>query len=464
MTPEEALPPNTLAAMLKSLAKNRNQDGMWKDAEEEVSGTQVFKIGEALRPFYIVAAQTFDPPLETLRREQLVSDTSKFFSIVKKDGFFPSPYSPVATKDQYTDFAAFVLDFGDIVLKYPNQTSLSERTIRAPARACIQKAFAFLTQKDAYLEDDNGVRWAGTTTHTRLIKGKVKEFFTDTYFTATVMLALHRALEMKSVVSSQEAKDFVTSLIQKAGGWIAGRERRGLLTGDEDRKNQQLFYSTWGIRALAETYHLQGSAVRDLLKAVVATYIDALRQVISEKGVAIGQDYIPVCSTELNEPLSYEERTSWVGVILTLISVARIQELESTLEGTEYRKVLDDVVNGFMALRDPVTDLWYRDYFITSIHSFLAEALIARSGLPARLGYTYEVGSGLVGRVVAEAIADTRFVKFMQQLISEKMSKIAAKHEQERKLSAGFSQLGTPPTKFKSKGHGGPKKAQRKGH
>jgi len=440
--------------MLESLAKSRSQNKGWRDAEEEVSGTQVFKIGEALRPFYLVAAQGFEPPIEIhLEKSDLAHDTRAFFSIVAKHGFFPSPYSAVASADQYIDFAAFTLDFADLVLRYPSLSGPSGESIRKSARSCLQKALEFLTNPKNYLEDGDGVRWAGTTSHSRTLKkGKVTERFTDTYFTANAILALNRAREIKTIPLPQDKKAALAELIRKAGRWIAKREKQGLLTGDEERDNQQLFYTTWGIRALAETYHDQDAPVRDLLKAVSATYIETLDKTLDEKGVTVTQNYIYVFSTDLETQLPYEERTSWAGVLLALASLARVQELEPTLEASRFSKVLDAVFNGMMALRDPVSDLWYREYFIISVHSFLAEALIRLSGLPPRLGFSYEVTSALVDRAVQEALADSRCVKLVQQLFYEKMSRLASRREQEKTMSHGLNQISPiPVAEFDSK-------------
>ncbi len=443
MTSDESASLEVLKSILQCLAKVRSERNGWKDAEEEVYGTQAFKIGEALRPFYLAAAQEYEPPIEIpLNKAFLMRDTGAFFAAIRKDGFFPSPYAAAASNDQFTDFAAFTLDFSDLVLRYPEQSVLSDKNIKKPARTCAHQAIEFLTSPKTYLDDATGVRWAGTATHSRTLKkGNIREYFTNTYFTANVVLALNRARESKALVLTQDKKEALSDLIRKAGKWIANREHQGLLAGDEEKKNTQLFFTTWGIRALAETYHHQDASVRDLLKAISATYVDTLDKMLSKTPVSINQEYLYVFSTELETQLPYEERTSWAGVLLTLLSLARVPELQTTMEAAHLTKVLDSVLNGLMALRDPVSDLWYRGYFIISIHSYLAEALIMVSGLQHRLGYAYEVTSPLVDRIVQETLADTRLLKLMQQLVYEKMSRLATQREQERKMSRGLGQL-----------------------
>ncbi len=453
MSPEESGSLATLKSMLKSLAMSRIQNKSWNDSEEEVSETQVFKIGEALRPFYFVAAHEFDQQIEIpLDKTYLNHDTSSFFSTVIKEGFFPSPYSAVSSNDQYTDFAAFIIDFADLVLRYPDSSDLNEKTIKKPAKSCLLKAIDFLIDSQTYLEDENGVRWAGTATPSRVIKkGKVRQNFTNTYFTSIVVLALNRAHEISTLVLPQDKKEKITDLIRKAGKWIASRENKGLLSGDDNGELRQLFYTTWGIRALAETYHLQEAPVRDLLKAVAATYVETLDQALAKNPVQISQDYIQVFSTELETLLPYEERSSWTGTLLALISLSRVQELEAIIEATSFSKVLDSVFNGVMALRDPATNLWYQGYFIISIHSYLAEILTRLSGLPPRLLYSFEVTASLSDRIVQETLSDLRLLKLMQQLVYEKMSRLATRREQDKKLSQGLSQIGSEQKSQKPK-------------
>ena len=377
MTEEQSSYLGILASMLGSLAESRRKNDAWKDAEKDVPGTQAFKIGEALRPFYLLAAHDFDPPINIpIEKRHLVQDTIAFFSAIHKDGFFPSPYSTVVSTDQYTDFASFALELADLVLRYPESATLSDTEIKEPARACIRKALDFLTSPTIYLEDADGVRWAGTSTRSRLVK-KVTEYFTDTYFTANVVLALSRALDFKTVSLAQERREHITNLIRKAGQWIADREKHSLLTGDEERKDEQFFYTTWGIRALSETYHIQSPTVRARLKAVAATYVDTLRQSLDTDGEpSVTQDYIRVCSPEFGTVSEYEERTGWAGVLLALTSLARIRDLEATLEASQFKLVLDEVLSGLRRLGDPVSNLWYQGYFIISIHSSLAEAFM----------------------------------------------------------------------------------------
>lgn len=71
----------------------------------------------------------------------------------------------------------------------------------------------------------------------------------------------------------------------------------------------------------------------------------------------------------------------------SLLSLAEVPELNTTMEECGLPDVLNALVSGLMALRDPLSGLWYREYFIVSIHAYLAEALVRLSTLASRIGY-----------------------------------------------------------------------------
>lgn len=319
MENEQTAAVETLRSMLDALAKVRAEKKGWFDAEEEeVSGTQVFKIGEALRPFIMVAAQQFNPPIKNpLPKNILMHDTKAFFAGIEKQGFFPSPYPAVESNDQYMDFAAFALEFSELVYRSQEMDGAETEKIRKSAKNCFNKALDFLTDSKHYIEDEAGVRWAGTSTHSRATKkGNVTVVFSNTYFTALVVSALNRAKENANIPLSEEKKSLVADLTRKAGKWLAARENKGLLSGDEKKEDQQLLNTTLGVKALAETYHEQDSSVRNVLKAVAAAYIRTLKDLIASRGVTITQNYIYVYSSDVETSLQYEERQSWAGMLL----------------------------------------------------------------------------------------------------------------------------------------------------
>lgn len=416
-----------LASLLSSLAKKRMEQRSWSDAEQDAGGTQVFKLGEALRPFYLVLAERpgqYDDHL--LGKRVLVADTQRFFKAVQKQQFFPSPYSAVESDDQYTDFAAFTLELGDLVLRAHKQNYRIPATLLALVEETIRLAIAFLTDPKHYRGDDDGVRWAGTSTHSLTVKRRATQSFTDVYFTSTVMLGLKRIAELPADLANKVAKDRAAALISRAGKWIAGRANASkLLAGDEDRSNLRLLYTTWGLRALAETYSLQELATQNATKSIAVAYLGALAKELSAKGIAITQDYLDICSTEFETKFQYEERSSWAGVLLSLLSLSRVQEFEALLDETDFPKLLDTVYQGLLSLRDPATDLWYNEYFIISIHAFIAEALLRMSAAQPSIGYSFPITSSMVGRAVKAALEDSRLSKLLHLLVYENLQRVS---------------------------------------
>ncbi len=112
--------------ILIGLSKVRLEKNAWVDSEseEQATETQVFKIGECLRPFYFAAKAAPDKFEKLLLpRDVLFKDTTFFLKQINKTGFFPSPYSPIPdSTDQYTDFAAFALDFCAMVHEFWNDS------------------------------------------------------------------------------------------------------------------------------------------------------------------------------------------------------------------------------------------------------------------------------------------------------------------------------------------------------
>ncbi len=417
--PEHA---DLLSSMLKALASMRTEKGAWIDAEDESSGTLVFKLGEGLRPFLLVGTSK---ALAGVARGHspafVLEDSRTFLKIIKRDGYFPSPYSPVESRDQYTDLAAFVIEFCDLVQRHP--ATSQDRYILRTAPGVKRDALAFLTSNANFVETEEGIRWAGTTTTVLPVKGNAKQDFTNTYFTAVALLALHRTHEANAAAETLDDAD-LSALIQKAGRWIAGREKGGLLTGDQARTSQQLFYTTWGLRALAVTYDSQEASTQNVAKAVAPAYVDMVASQARE-GVRIIQDYVPVCSTELRTALSYEERAAWAGIALCLSSLSGPQEIRAVLDGTNYRAVFDQVLSGLVALREPGRDIWYKDFPIVSIHSYIAELLVGLATAPTSLDYSFEITAGVVARGVREALGDARIVKALEEVLYARLRALA---------------------------------------
>lgn len=430
-----------IRSMLTSLSKSRIEKNGWEDAEEESGGTQVFKIAESLRPFYLYA---LSKPQESLilKPDILKRDTEFIFKTVHKNGFFPSPYSAADTNDQYTDFAAFMLEFSSLFYQWSlKKTAGSTWNLNSSAREIARKAFDFLCEPAHRLEDDKYARWGGTTKPSRQGKAGVTQFLTDTYFTAVVIIALEKAIASSVLSLKEKEKDNARRLIQKAGAWLADRSDRNLITGDEACTDRKLLYTTWGLRALVDTYDLQEPYVRQIVKGFIPAYLDAINELIDKGPIAIRQDYLQVFSTDLDTSLPYEDRSSWAGILLTLLSLSTVNDFQVLLEDSSFIRIQDTVLNGLMALRDTVSDLWYKEFPILSIHSYITEALLNLLHGKQTLRYSFDVTAALVARTLKETIEDPRILKSLQQVFYEKLELNARMKEQGHQINEGISHL-----------------------
>lgn len=439
MPGEESFNLEMVRSILATMAKIRSENDAWRDAEEETIGTQVFKIGESIRPFYLAAVNA---PLSfatlPLGKSLLYRDTRVFFSTIKKYGFFPSPYSAVDSTDQYVDLAAFALHLSDLVYRYLRTYDQKETRLIETARATAERAFDFLRQKENYREDSKGVRWAGTTGHTVEARG-AKQYHTSTYFTALVVIALRHAMESETCQPSDTVVREVRDLIRKAVTWIIDRSDGTLLTGNEDRTLRNFFYTSWGMIALAESYDVQEDAAKSFFRSFVPGYVKALDELIDHKGITVKQEYLYVYSPEMEEQLPYEERSSWAGELLTLLSIAKVPDIEGLLEECGYSRVFDRLLRGILALRDLSNDLWYSGYTILSIHSYLVEAfLIMERGVPA-VGHRLAVTPGLVQRAIRFTLEDPEVRKFLHQVLYGHLAQLAEEKAKGEQIADGLA-------------------------
>ena len=432
--------------ILMAMAKIRNEMKAWRDAEEETVGTQVFKIGESIRAFYLAAVYA-PASFETLplSRALLYRDTRFFFSTVKKYGFFPSPYSAVDSDDQHNDFAAFALEFSDLVCRYLER--YDKRNVLADsARATARRAFDFLRDKQGFRETSTGVRWAGTTTHTLEVRG-AKQFHTNTYFTALVVIALRHAMKSQALQLSEGEVKEVRDLIRKAGAWMIGQVDGGLFTGNEDRTLRSFFYTSWAMRAIAESYDVQGEEQRSFFRSFVPGYIRLLDTLMNEKQIAVKQEYLYVYSPDMEQQLPYEERSSWAGELLALLSIAEVPDVQAALEECGYSRVFDRLLRGIIAIRDLSRDLWYSGYPILSIHSYLVEAfLIMERGVPA-LGHKLVVTPALIQRAVRLTLEDGEVRKFLHQILQGHLAQLAEEKTKGEQMSEHLAEFSTKPEK-----------------
>jgi hypothetical protein len=433
-------------SILDNLTKVRTQKKGWIDSEQETveRETLAFKIGESLRCFLI--AQSLAPesfPELPLAKDILHSDIKRVFTDVNNDGFFPSPYSPIpGVNDQYTDFAAFCLEFSDLVYEYA--VNSKQRQLQTLAKNIAKKALNFLTNPKHYRIDEEGCRWAGTSMYERIKKKKLVEYFTDVYFTSIVILALRKTLEHPVLALTERQKEKIRNLIRNSGKWLVSRSESGILTGDEKRNIKKLIYSTWGVRALVETYDTQDEVVRRSILPIAGAYLKAIDEKIEQDAVSVGQEYLYILSPSVDEPLHYEDRSDWGGIFLTLISLRTLPDAEDLLEKLNYKHILDAVYNGILLLRDPTSTLWYRDYFILSIHSYLTEGFILYDKHAKDFGVELSITSWMLRKALKETLADDFVFTTLHQVVYRQLLKSIQQTKQNRAIEKGLENFNEP--------------------
>ncbi len=425
--------------ILRGLAKIRMDAGAWIDSESEEAGkeTQVFKISECLRPFYLASSISADLRPFPLSNDLLYKDTALCLRQINKVGFFPSPYSPIpGALDQYTDFAAFTLDFCDLVYNFWSDIPGRGKTLADLSGVVAQRAVDFLLTPDNYLFDVKGCRWGGTNKYKR--SKIVEEFYTDTYFTALVVLALNNVIKSPVMSLGDSRKNEIKLRISQAVSWIADRFDGDFITGDEEKSNRKLLYSTWGLRALIETYQIHDKSMKGRIKTIANAYLTELR---NRKEFTYEQVYLTILSEDVGEPLYYDDRSGLGGILLTLISLGDVSDLEQLLESTEYALLLERVFSAVLSLRDPISGLWYNQQLILSIHSYLTEALLKLDKQGIGFSSRLEVSSYLIRAAVKEVLTDETIINSLQQAVFERLLRLIERSKQERTIDQQMSNM-----------------------
>jgi hypothetical protein len=420
--------------VLSGLAKVRMDAGAWIDSEseEQARETQVFKIGECLRPFYLAAHEVpeyFANPL--LPRDLLLKDTESVLKQLAKIGFFPSPYSPIpGSLDQYTDFAAFVLDFCGLTFEFWKETTAAGKRVAEASQAIAEKAVEFLLSPDNCLVDDNGCRWGGTKKFRR--RKRTEELYTDTYFTSVVILGLNKAVDNPSFNLSAPQKEQIRTRVHQGVQWISERFDGKLITGDEGKANRKLLYTTWGLRALVESSNGQAKHVnKRLLEAITNAYLDALREPTQ---LTQQQEYLTVLSEEVDPPMYYEDRSGLGGILLTLASLGDVPDLEHLLDKAAYPRLLERVFNAVLAHRNPGTGLWYNNQLILSIHSYLTEAFLLLHRRGDGFGGRLDVSGYMVRAAVKETLMDDTVISGLQQAVYDRLLRLLEAADQGQRI------------------------------
>jgi hypothetical protein len=408
--------------VLTALSKVRREAGFWSDSESEelARETQVFKIGECLRPFYMAIRYYPDLSLP-LSIDILRKDTQFFTKTIDRHGFFPSPYSPISgAKDQYTDFAAFTLEFSALVYDFWKLQSKNNKVLVDNASSLAERALSFLLDPQHRVQDDLGTRWGGTSEYSRV--KKTHEVYTDTFFTATVLLSVFRTIDHPVLNLSATRKEEIRGLIQAGCSWLVSRFDGQFLTGNEEKTNRSLVHTTWALHALAEMYDLLDLKLRKIVPTIVEAYLTALRSRFTKKDSVLQQEYLTVLSVEVDPPLYYEDRSGLGGVLLTLAELRSVGDLERLLEEASYSHVFDVVLDSVINLRNPTTGLWYGQGLILSVHSYLVEAFLVLSRRSTEFGRRLEVSSPMVREAVRAALTDEAILATIQRAVYQHLA------------------------------------------
>lgn len=424
-------------SILTSLKNLRENDQDWMDGEEEDEEIEssVFKKAEALKCFLLAKQYNILSPLSD---KVLTEDILNVLNEVKKNGFYPSPYSylPSAVDDQYTDFAAFCINFCDLAYNaFKNHQEITNLS-----KEISKRAIQFLTSETNYAHDKDGIRWGGTTMYMK--KKMVKEYFTDVYFTSQVLISLSNILTRSISSLKSDKRESIVKIINEGIAWIIGRIKNNVICGNEEKNDTKLIYTTWGLKAYIETLPYQDKDNLELMKQVVTQYIRDIGKKVDEKGVKIEQIYLAVLSpTNDGRPTSYDDRTGWGGVFLTLVSLKKIKEFETLLEEVNYYKVLEKVYYGILALRNNTTKLWYNDFYIISIHSLIIEGFLEFEKHIKDFSFELKLTSGMIRRAIKETLQDELVVSTIQQTVYSKLQEFSQKAERARNLDNAIASI-----------------------
>jgi hypothetical protein len=439
--------------ILTGLSKVRLDQKGWLDSESEELGreTQVFKIGECLYPFYLASDSGTTELQGLLPPDTLYEDTKLFFRHIEKHGFFPSPYSQIPEAvDQYTDFAAFMLVFSTSVCDYWQHDQRRGRQLIATAKATARRAFEFLLTQQHSLRDEAGCRWAGTSKCKRTTARGVEEYYTSTFFTANVAIAVARTLEHPLLELSPARRDEARNFVRDAGKWIVARFDGGFITGDEPKSNRALIHTTWGLRMLLETFDIQEQPVRKMLPAIANAYLSTLRAKLDQDESLVQQEYLTILSEDVSAPLYYEDRSGIGGVLITLALLPRQADLEDLLEKLGFNLAFEQVLNSVMILRNLSSGLWYSHGLILSIHTYLVEAFLMLAKRGFETGRRIEVSGHMVRTAVRETFCDDAILTNLQQTIYQRLLKLVESSRQEKAIDTGMAQWNPQPQEEKA--------------
>lgn len=430
-----------IESILQNLARRREIDGSWIDneKEDEEMESSVFKKAEALRCF-LLSKQSKPQEFSNLplSKSILIKDTIEVLSEIKRTGFYPSPYCylPGAVDDQYTDFASFCLDFTELAYN----TLKENADIVSLSKEVSKKALFFLLDDKIYEKDKDGIRWGGTSMFIR--KKIVKEYFTDVYFTSQVLISLAKILNKSILNLKNDKKENIKRIINDGIQWIISRIGDNIIYGNEKKDDDTLIYTTWGLKAFVETFPFLEKEYIELIKPVVTEYVRNIEKTIEGKGIQIEQEYFSVLSyMNDGKSTSYDDRTGWAGVFLSLVSLKKIKELETLLEEINYYRVLERVFDGLLSLRNNTTKLWYNDYYILSIHHLIIESVLEFDNLIKDFSFELMLTPGMIRKAIKETLQEELTISTIQQNVYKKLQEYSKKSERTKIIHQQIDQF-----------------------
>jgi len=241
--------------------------------------------------------------------------------------------------------------------------------------------------------------------------------------------------------SGKGRKEKIQGIIPRAGRWIADRFDGTYITGNETKTDRALVYTTWGLRALAQTYTMQDERVQRLFPDIVESYLNAIRSGISNGSLAGRQEYLTILSEDVGAQLYYEDRSGLGGILLTILSLAEIAEIEGLLESLGYSLLLEQVISEIMNGRNTANGLWFNQGLILSIHSYLVEAFLQIGCSGKEIGRKLPVSGPAIRDAVKAVFEDKTIISALQQAVYRQVLRIVEQSEQSKTMASEISKL-----------------------
>ncbi|MBF0564833.1 MAG: hypothetical protein HQK89_06290 [Nitrospirae bacterium] len=308
-----------LRKAIDRLILSRQKPGYWVDSEREApQETMVYKAVDVLNTLLYIK-KYFSQLLGNFKFDGnfIVEEFSNIYDCVKKEGFFPSPYSYSREIFDYMDFATDCARVSIDVSRLINIDSYGiekeqRTTIVDQAQEIIKKAFN-LIETSAY-RDKNGVRWEGVHDSTR-----TKPAYPNVYFTSSVVKALAKILDSSIVTLNSNENDRCKDLIQLGTEWILGCEKDGIITSDESKTKSEINHSVYAFLGIFDAWKHLDIYQQVRAKNIFPQVVIQLDKNIEDRRT---QTFMEILLPNAKKPLYYEDPLS-TGDILSVLCRGR---------------------------------------------------------------------------------------------------------------------------------------------